>query len=95
MLIAGPDLAQPVVDWLQSQGTVTPGNSNNGAGVLGPLKGLEGGLQLPDHWKQRWLGPLEDEQVEVGPLLGRGGYGRVYKGAPSDHACCLLHTCNP
>eukprot|EP00884_Botryococcus_braunii_P009548 jgi/Botrbrau1/18595/Bobra.0367s0037.1 len=31
-------------------------------------------------WQLRFLGSLEDEQVEIGPLLGRGGFGRVYKG---------------
>ncbi len=31
-------------------------------------------------WQLRYLGDLEDEQVEIGPLLGRGGFGRVYKG---------------
>jgi hypothetical protein len=41
---------------------------------------LEGNV-VPDTWRKRWLGPLEDEQVEIGPLLGRGGYGKVYKGA--------------
>ncbi|BDA45748.1 probable mitogen-activated protein kinase kinase kinase 11 at C-terminar half [Coccomyxa sp. Obi] len=37
------------------------------------------GVGLPEHWRKRWLGPLKEEQVEIGPLLGRGGYGRVYK----------------
>eukprot|EP00884_Botryococcus_braunii_P016251 jgi/Botrbrau1/3309/Bobra.0048s0006.1 len=35
---------------------------------------------LPELWRLRKLGPLADEQVEMGPLLGQGGYGRVYKG---------------
>ncbi|EIE22674.1 kinase-like protein [Coccomyxa subellipsoidea C-169] len=38
------------------------------------------GVSLPEHWRKRWLGPLQGEQVEIGPLLGRGGYGKVYKG---------------
>ncbi len=47
------------------------------------LEGIKvDGVGLPEHWRKRWLGPLKEEQVEIGPLLGRGGYGRVYKGAP-------------
>ncbi len=46
------------------------------------LEGIKvDGVGLPEHWRKRWLGPLKEEQVEIGPLLGRGGYGRVYKGA--------------
>ena len=37
---------------------------------------------LLHHGRLRRLGPLDEEQVEVGPLLGRGSFGRVYKGAP-------------
>lgn len=40
------------------------------------------GVGLPEHWRKRWLGPLQEEQVEIGPMLGRGGYGKVYKGGP-------------
>ncbi len=58
----------------------TGGSAGGAAGLAGrsgePSQGL-----LPELWRLRWLGPLEDEQVEVGPLLGRGGYGRVFKGA--------------
>ncbi len=36
---------------------------------------------LLQHSRLRRLGPLDEEQVEVGPLLGRGSFGRVYKGA--------------
>ena len=32
------------------------------------------------HGRLRRLGALDEEQVEVGPLLGRGSFGRVYKG---------------
>ena len=32
------------------------------------------------HGRLRRLGQLDEEQVEVGPLLGRGSFGRVYKG---------------
>lgn len=35
------------------------------------------GQVMPEVWRKRLLGPLEDEQVEIGPLLGRGGYGKV------------------
>ena len=28
----------------------------------------------------RRMGPSEEEQVEFGPMLGRGSFGRVYKG---------------
>ena len=38
---------------------------------------------LLQHSRLRRLGPLDEEQVEVGPLLGRGSFGRVFKGAPS------------
>ena len=34
------------------------------------------------HGRLRRLGQLDEEQVEVGPLLGRGSFGRVYKGRP-------------
>lgn len=35
---------------------------------------------LLQHHRLRRLGALDEEQVEVGPLLGRGSFGRVYKG---------------
>ena len=35
---------------------------------------------LLQHGRLRRLGQLDEEQVEVGPLLGRGSFGRVYKG---------------
>ena len=35
---------------------------------------------LLQHARTRRLGALDEEQVEVGPLLGRGSFGRVYKG---------------
>ena len=38
--------------------------------------------QLLEQHSRRRLGPLEEEQVELGSLLGRGSYGRVYRGAP-------------
>ena len=40
------------------------------------------------HGRLRRLGQLDEEQVEVGPLLGRGSFGRVYKGGSS---CTALH----
>lgn len=38
---------------------------------------------LLQHSRLRRLGPLDEEQVEVGPLLGRGSFGRVFKGGLS------------
>lgn len=46
-----------------------------------------GAAAHPELWLLRKFGPLADEQVEIGPLIGQGGYGRVYKGA---HNCFLL-----
>lgn len=43
---------------------------------------------LLQHNRLRRLGPLDEEQVEVGPLLGRGSFGRVYKG--KRHSCTWL-----
>jgi hypothetical protein len=58
------------------------------------------GTGVPETWRQRWLGPLEDEQVEIGPLLGRGSYGKVYKGefnaaarTVTEHRRCTLSWC--
>ncbi|KAK9826363.1 hypothetical protein WJX81_002338 [Elliptochloris bilobata] len=45
-----------------------------------PGSGSQSSKLPPELWRLRWLGPLHDEQVEVGPLLGRGSFGRVYKG---------------
>lgn len=53
---------------------------------------LESGV-LAEHWRKRWLGPLKEEQVEIGPLLGRGGYGKVYKGEVPSHVG--LEGCKP
>ena len=35
---------------------------------------------LTEQWRQRWMGAKEDEQIEIGPMIGRGGYGKVFKG---------------
>ncbi len=41
-------------------------------------------ITLPaDLWRLRRLGPLDEEHVEIGPILGRGGYGKVFKGTNS------------
>ena len=42
------------------------------------------------HGRLRRLGQLDEEQVEVGPLLGRGSFGRVYKGGALH---CLASKC--
>ena len=39
-----------------------------------------GGASVPELFRQRSHMPLDE--VEMGPLLGRGAYGRVFKGAP-------------
>ena len=48
-------------------------NTVGSAGGAGPGSAGEAsqGQLLPELWRLRWLGPLEDEQVEVGPLLVR------------------------
>ncbi len=38
-------------------------------------------LHLEQHSRLRRLGPLEEEQVELTGVLGRGSFGRVYRGA--------------
>lgn len=43
-------------------------------------------------WQLRYLGDLEDEHVEIGPLLGRGGFGRVYKGEDRSPPGLLVGT---
>ena len=35
---------------------------------------------LTEQWRKRWMGAKEDEQIEIGPMIGRGGYGKVFKG---------------
>ena len=56
------------------------------------------------HGRLRRLGALDEEQVEVGPLLGRGSFGRVYKGEPPfyffssgfhSHAACAPSLGHP
>ena len=37
--------------------------------------------RMAAHAQKRVLGALEPGEVDVGPLLGRGAFGRVYKGA--------------
>ncbi len=51
------------------------------AGTNEPLE-----THLLHHGRLRRLGPLDEEQVEVGPLLGRGSFGRVYKGVVPFHS---------
>ncbi len=43
-------------------------------------------IPLPaELWRLRRLGPLDEERVEIGPILGRGGYGKVFKGTNLAH----------
>ena len=44
---------------------------------------------LTEQWRKRWMGAKEDEQIEIGPMIGRGGYGKVFKG---DFAQGILQT---
>ena len=41
--------------------------------------------RLAVHNRLRVMGAIERGEVDVGRLLGRGAYGRVYKGAPACH----------
>jgi hypothetical protein len=59
-----------------------------GPGTPGSKDGLE--PMLSEQWRKRWMGAKEDEQIEIGPLIGRGGYGKVFKGAA--HALCVVAT---
>ena len=45
--------------------------------------------RLAVHTRLRVMGAIERGEVDVGPLLGRGSYGRVYKGAPACY--CGVH----
>lgn len=56
-----------------------------GPGTPGSKEGQE--PMLSEQWRKRWMGAKEDEQIEIGPLIGRGGYGKVFKGAA--HALCV------
>ena len=48
---------------------------------------------LTVHNRLRVMGAIERGEVDVGPLLGRGAFGRVYKGAPACH--CGVLTAAP
>ena len=52
-----------------------------------PRPGLVQPLQerLAAHNAMRVMGSIETGEVDVGPLLGRGAFGRVYKGAQPAH----------
>ena len=47
---------------------------------------------LLQHNRLRRLGALDEEQVEVGPLLGRGSFGRVYKGGSRTASCDIADS---
>eukprot|EP00884_Botryococcus_braunii_P016253 jgi/Botrbrau1/3310/Bobra.0048s0007.1 len=50
-------------------------------GSLSQIMGSPGdGRGRPELWRLQKVGSLEGEHVELGPLIGQGGYGRVYKG---------------
>ena len=57
-------------------------------GGPGSKEGLE--PMLLEQWRKRWMGAKEDEQIQIGPLIGRGGYGKVFKGAA--HALSVVGT---
>ena len=68
-------------DPLQSEGAPmlgTPSEAPSGTTTNTQME-----THLMRHARTRRLGALDEEQVEVGPLLGRGSFGRVYKGALS------------
>ena len=45
--------------------------------ALGGVEGkpeAEGGMPLlTEQWRKRWMGAKGDEQIEIGPMIGRGG----------------------
>ena len=43
-------------------------------GTVGTKMDLDGGAPvLTEQWRKRWMGAKGDEQIEIGPLIGRGG----------------------
>lgn len=50
------------------------GYSQDPLGSPGSNGEMEGGRPvLTEQWRKRWMGAREDEQIEIGPLIGRGG----------------------
>ena len=81
-------------DVVPSPGAGANTAASAGTAVLGSAGEASQGQLLPELWRLRWLGPLEDEQVEVGPLLVRwpvpAGCGYSRGAGPSRHLgmCC-------
>ena len=48
-----------------------PGLASRGSAGSPHMSGGQARLLPPELWRLRWLGPLSDEQVEVGPMLAR------------------------
>lgn len=69
---------KPLCDPVQSEGAPmlgAPSEAPSGTTINTQMES-----HLLQHARTRRLGALDEEQVEVGPLLGRGSFGRVYKG---------------
>ena len=48
-----------------------PGLASRSSAGSPHVSGGKAGMLPPELWRLRWLGPLSDEQVEVGPMLAR------------------------
>jgi hypothetical protein len=76
--------------WLLRQ--QQPGGSRSPAALNAQQTATMPPLEQHSHWRR--LGPLEEEQVELTALLGRGSFGRVYRGVfscPCSQCCRDKH----